>query len=378
MAKKKDGTSRIVIDHFRGVNQEVTPDDFSYSRAVLGMIDERGGAMSRIGGKVSFGSNPMGSIWSIHQLRFKANWGILVQNTSARSWYDHNPYVGPEDGFIITNPTADPHVEIFPGIGAGDGDGGDGGGGDTQPDDNWPHEPSKPYTHSDIIPRYGEYFYPVDDLKICYRSRGGLYTTGRTTKADVPAAIQAVWNVFGNNYGGAPWSIWRSKAACDPAIPAPFLRFYVEDNGQPEVFPFTPWQVVLTWLEVQYSVRSDKLAGVVAPPAPPGGGSYSKASVSLGGIVGMDLSDYINNPDAALAVACGTGEMPIMTTNAASAVVSGAWSGNVAGAIDKADANPNVNQDLYNDSPTRVPCTDKLWLIGEGGWFEHVNSHFEE
>lgn len=370
MAKRKRDRQRITIDHFRGVHQEINPDDYTYSRAVMGLVDEHGGMLARLGGKISAGSNPMSSIWGLHQLRFKDNWGIVVHNGSSRDWYDHNAYKGPEDGFIITTPTADPTFEVIPA--------------DILPGDNWPHEPPKAPCHSDIKVHYGIFEYPVDDLLICYRSRGNTYTTGRTKKEDVPAAIQSIWNYFSNSYAGGvatnPWSIWRSKAACDPAIPMPYFRFYVYDTGQPEVFPFTPWHIILTWLEVQYSARSDRLAGVNPPPAAPNGAAYTHAFFSVnGGLAGIDVSDMIGNPDAALGIACGSGSMPIVTAGGSGLVSTQNWSGAVAGAVDAADANPTVNQYLYDENPAREVCTDKLVLsTNPSGWFEHVDSCFEE
>jgi len=364
--RAKSKIARVSIDHFRGIHQEISPDDYSYSRTVMGLIDEHGGMLSRIGGKISYGSNPMGSVWGLHQLRFKDNFGIVVHTGSSRHWYDHGVYVGPGDGMIDVSPEADADVQVF------DSDPGDIG---DMPPGKW--TPSAT-CHSDIVVHQGINEFAATDLKVCYRSKANLWSGGANKESDVASALLTMWGLFETDYAGRAWSVWASRNACDAAIPAPYFQFYLFRDDNPEVAPFTPWHIILQYKEVQYSIRSNYLAGVTAPPAPPCG-SYVRAAVSLAGIVADDLSDYIGNPDAALTVACGSGSMPIMTTTTCSSITLGAWVGKIAAAIAAAKASHWTYQYLYNDAPSRPTCTDILTLsTNRCGWFEHVTSHFEE
>lgn len=361
MAKRKDARQRIVIDHFRGVHQEVNPDDYTYSRAMMGLIDEHGGMLSRIGGKIAFGSNPLSSVWGIHQLRFKDNWGIVVHNGSSRDWYDHNVYKGPGDAFIDPTPDPDPHIEIIPG--------------DILPGDPWPHRPKPAYSHSDIIPHYGIFEYPVDDLRICWRIRASASgPASYATKGLLLAGIDAMWIEFKSGAVTGDWGDWSSELPSYPWIDTPFLRFQVMYYA-----PSSRWYLYLVAREVQYSVRSDRLAGINPPPAPPSGGAYEKALVSLCGLVTGDLTSFINNTDAGLGVPCGTGSMPLMGTILPTSVEKEDWEDNVESAIAAAFADPGVYHYLYYDEPAWDADTALLTLkTGIGGWFEHVNSHFED
>jgi hypothetical protein len=360
------------------VNQEVVPDDYSFSRMMMGAIDRHGGALSRLGGKIAHGSSPMSSIWSIHQLRFKDNWGIVVQNGSSRDWYDHNAYKGPEDGFIDPNPDPDPTVEIT----IGEEDPSD----IILPGDDSPHEPNPAYCHSDIIVHYGIYEYPVDDLLICERTRGTPGWLGIPGwRTSLQAAYDESWQ-YVLNYTWFPamnplkWGDWTRRAPDNLLSIAnpPHFRVWVTFLNYA-----TPlYHVFFSFRQYQHRACSDTLAN---PPVSPCGGAYEHAKFYSGGLGLLDLADYIGNPLAACsATDCSTlitpeltiGEDPEMMHDAGNALIStfnplaGVFT--PAYSYDQTDALASSNPG-YNKNLTGLVLSTNIC-----GRFEHVNSHLAE
>lgn len=362
-----DSKKKFILDNFRGLSDFPLADERTYARKIHGLWDGIGGKLDRMGGKISATSGPHGSIWTLAPLRFRGNWGVMVQDGSNRLWYDHNTTSGIYDeplkpGDAISDPYL-PHERYEPPISPRRQH--------PQPQIQYPSQ-----CHSWWHCQRGEYWYPVTDLKLCQRRRTGNYSVSGN-EISVKAAVDKLWEDHPIGTTGA-WLPWNTTTAPlnTPALPTD--AYFVG----PLVAVDAKWFAVSSKYGARFSLRimqnrvcSNTLGN---PPTPPTGGEYDEAYYSGGGgIAGGRMSGDVGRD-------CVKCNYPPPATQACDKLCTTAFELTIPipSRADIPDGDELVPKDgafhfLYFQEIVWDGTLSKLWLIASGMVCKTGTSHFE-